>query len=131
MAVYEYSCRCGARPTRFAAMGSAPSRIRCPVCRRYAARRFSAPSLRTETTLTDRVRRSYAAAGYKVESWKEVAALEKNGECGIVNKRDLDLAERRQGKAADDLLTDAQRRIDHANQIEVYTGKRRRKAKVA
>ena len=122
MPLYEYACSaCGSLVERFCGMGRAPRVVRC-VCGGWARRRITAPALRTETTLSDSVRRSYAVAGHKVESWKDVQALEKSGECAIVNQHDLDLAERRQGKAADELIADAASRLRQANRIEVQSG---------
>lgn len=112
MPVYDYACgRCGAVFERSAPMSESDKKRRC-ACGGMGKRVVSLPRLRTETTLTDSVRASYAVAGHKVESWGDVKRLEKDGTCVLVNQHDLDHAEGRNKKIFRENLRVAQQRLE-------------------
>jgi len=95
MPLYEYLCgRCGRPFERAAPMSESGRPRRCPKCRGMGKRVPSLPRCRTETTLSHQVRDSYATAGHKVDSWGDVKRLERDGTCVLVNRHDLDTAER-------------------------------------
>jgi len=133
MPTYEFQCgRCGAVHERVLPMGRVVRRRRCPICHRGMARRIpSAPSLMTDTTLSDRVRRSYAVAGHPVESWGDVKRLERDGTCVLPSGRDLDLTERRRGASFKENLRVGMQKLDEKITIRgVKCPKRKRKEKV-
>ena len=98
-------------------------RRRCPVCKKGMARRvFSSPSLVTDTSLSDHVKRSYAAAGHPVESWGDVKRLERDGTCVLPSTHDFDVAERRRGSLFRENLRVAQQKVAEDNKITVRSG---------
>ena len=112
MPAYEYRCgRCGERFEKCAKMAESDRKRRC-ACGGMGKRVVSLSRLRTETTLSDQVKRSYAVAGHKVESWRDVKALEKGGECVLASRHDLDWAEGRNKRLARENLRVAVQKLD-------------------
>lgn len=128
MALYEYQChRCGEVFEQSAPMAESGKKRRCR-CGGLGKRVVSLPRLRTETTLTDYVKRSYAVAGHRVESWRDVKRLEKDGACVLVNRHDLDYAEGRNKKIFRENLRAAAQKLE--DRVVIRSG-RKRKSRVA
>lgn len=114
MPTYDYECgQCGTVHERRVPMAHRNRRRRCLVCKKGMARRvFSSPSLVTDTSLSDHVKRSYAAAGHPVESWGDVKRLERDGTCVLPSRHDFDVAERRRGSLFRENLRVAQQKVN-------------------
>jgi len=80
--------------------------------------------LHTDTNLSERIKRSAAMAGERVQTRTDLRRFERSG-MGFVNDRDLDHYRRKRGKAPREALDAAVKRAN--SPIEITSSKRRRR----
>ena len=116
---YDRQCSvCGERYETVERM-HAPSVCRCRVCGARAARRVpSTPALVTDTSISPHVKRLGRLAGYRLETRHDIARMESDGVV-FADDRDIDLCNRRRGKAAKEPLENAIRQEREKRRIRV------------